>query len=353
MRGAIILAGGQSKRFQDGSGQWVDKALAMLFGKPLLAHVIENVMPVVDEVILCVNDVARGSHYLEILRNYSITNVKICVDIKFPHVKGPSAAIATGLKYINADHCIILPCDMPFIKPSIVDYLLELVKRFDICAPIHPDGNIEALMFSCNRRGAAKITETLCFLGRSKPVDIIRASSKIKLISTISEIRKLDPDFKSFININFRSDLIELPTRVLKEGPVTESVDLNLAQPSFHELDLLKNTAEKYVGGDYMGTINNLSRILRSFEGRNIHFWAGVLWETMGKILHMLALTKEASKEKEEYCVGSRMAFEKAAHEYAMEAEIYRRFQVKFLLESANEDETWCLTKRDEVEALG
>ncbi|MBS7641278.1 MAG: molybdenum cofactor guanylyltransferase [Candidatus Bathyarchaeia archaeon] len=353
MRGAIILAGGQSKRFQDGSGRWADKALAILFGKPLLAHVIENVMPVVDEVILCVNNASRGSNYLEILRNYSITNVKICVDIMFPHVQGPSAAIATGLKYINADYCIILPCDTPFIKPSIVDYLLELAKRFDICAPIHPDGNIETLMFSCNRRGAAKIAEILCFLGRSKPVDIIRASSKIKLVSTISEIRKLDPDFKSFININFRSDLIELPTRVPKEGPVIESIDLNLAQPLPHELDIIESVAEKYVKGDYVDAINSLSRILRSFEGRDTHFWMGVLWETMGKILYVLTFTKETSKETEEYYVSGRMAFEKAAHEYAMETEIYRRFQAKFLLESANEDKMWCLAKRDEMGALG
>jgi molybdopterin-guanine dinucleotide biosynthesis protein A len=48
-RAAIILAGGKAKRFQVKPGQLEDKALALLFGKPLLIHIIERINDVVEE----------------------------------------------------------------------------------------------------------------------------------------------------------------------------------------------------------------------------------------------------------------------------------------------------------------
>ncbi|MEM2273210.1 MAG: molybdenum cofactor guanylyltransferase [Candidatus Bathyarchaeia archaeon] len=345
MRGAVILAGGQSKRFQDSSGQWIDKALAVLFGKPLLVHVVESVRPVVDEIIICVNEDSRGSRYLKILEKYSITDIKTCVDMRFSHVQGPSAAIATGLKKSGANYCIILPCDTPFIKPSVVDYLLKLVEDLDVCVPIHPNGNIEALMFSCNREKASRIAELLCLLGRNKPVDLIRASSKIKFVSTISELKRLDPDFQSFININFRSDITNLPTRVPKEGPVIKSIDLNITQPSIQELKFLEKIAKKYNDGEYWGATTSLPTMLSTFERKNIYFWAGVFWETEGNIFRKLASFEKKLEAKKEYCVRSKMAFERAAQKYASEANIYRKEQIKFLLECANEDKDWCLNK--------
>ncbi|MEM2321090.1 MAG: molybdenum cofactor guanylyltransferase [Candidatus Bathyarchaeia archaeon] len=352
MRSAIILAGGQSRRFQNGSGRWVDKALAELFGKPLLVHIVENVKLVVDEIIICVNNAARGSHYLRVLENYSITDVKTCVDAKFPHVQGPFAAIATGLKKSGANHCVILPCDAPLIRPSVIDYLLKLVEHLDICVPIHPDGNIEALFFSCNRVRTAGIAELLCLLGRSKPVDIIRASSRIKFVSTINELKNLDPDFRSFININFRSDLVNLPVRFSKEGPVTKSIDLNLIQPLSPEISSLEKIAKKYADGEYLNTIDGISETLSIFEKRGIHFWAGVLWETKGRIFHALALNEEKTGRIKEYYVNSKVAFERAARKYAAESEIYKSWQIKFLFENARGDEIWCLNMREEIAAL-
>lgn len=348
MRGAIILAGGQSKRFQEGSGQWVDKALALLFGKPLLVHVVENARSVVDEIIICVDNAERGFNYLKVLENYSIKGVRICVDIRFPRVRGPFAAIASGLKEANADHCIILPCDTPLIKSSIIDYLLELVEDLDICVPIHPDGNIEALIFSCKREGAARIAETLCLLGRSKPIDVIRASSRIKFVSTVSELKRFDPELKSFVNINFRSDLISLPIRFSTEGPITRSIDLNLPQPSPQEIDSLKEIAIKYADGGGLGIIDSISRMLDKFNGMGLHFISGVLWETKGRIFYGLALASLAGMYYDEGI----LAFERAAHEYAAESEIYQSLQIRFLSESAREDEVWCLTKRSEIAKL-
>lgn len=346
MRGAVILAGGQSKRFQSDYGQWADKALAILFGKPLLVHIVENVKPVVDEILICVDDHVKGLRYMKVLEDYSITGIKICIDMKFSLVKGPFAAIATGLKESRSDCCIILPCDTPLIKPSVVDHLLSLVEDLDISVPVHPDGSIETLMFSCKRGIAARIAETLCLFGRSRPVDIIRASSKIKFVSTISELKKLDPDLKSFVNINFRSDLNNLPTRFSKEGPIVKSICLNIIQPSPTEISSLEEVARKYSSEYYLEALNGILEALGILEQKGAHFWTGVLWETAGKIYHAMALKEEPNKMKE-YYIESKMAFEKAALKYAAESEIYRDLQIKFLYESARGDEIWCLKMKE------
>ena len=55
-RAALILAGGKARRFQRKQEEWQDKALAELFGKPLLVHVAESACGVVDEVVVCIND---------------------------------------------------------------------------------------------------------------------------------------------------------------------------------------------------------------------------------------------------------------------------------------------------------
>ena len=49
-RAALILAGGKAQRFQNKREKWQDKALAELFGKPLLIHAIESVQDVVEYV---------------------------------------------------------------------------------------------------------------------------------------------------------------------------------------------------------------------------------------------------------------------------------------------------------------
>ena len=58
-RAAVILAGGKGKRFQSKPEIWQDKALAPLFGKPLLIHAVEKVREVVNEIVVCVNDEER------------------------------------------------------------------------------------------------------------------------------------------------------------------------------------------------------------------------------------------------------------------------------------------------------
>ncbi|MEM3703725.1 MAG: molybdenum cofactor guanylyltransferase, partial [Candidatus Bathyarchaeia archaeon] len=243
-RAAIILAGGLAERFQVKGEKWTDKALASLFGKPLLIHVIERVEPVVEEIIICVNSGARRRRYYKVLQNFSIKNVEIHTDVRYAHIRGPAVAITTGLRAAKAERCMILPCDTPFIQPTVIDYLFNACKKSSMVVPIHSNGRLETLMFACKRLPTARIAETLCLLKRDRPDDIIRGSSQVNFVSTIGELKELDPEFKSFVNINFRKDLTFLPTRAFDDGPIRKSINIKLGSPTSDELNMLKQATK-------------------------------------------------------------------------------------------------------------
>ena len=156
-RAALILAGGKARRFQHESEEWQDKALALLCGKPLLIHVVENAREVVDEIIICVNDETRRTKYTKVMENHNVDNVRLVVDEKISHVSGPNVAILTGLKATKTDFCVTLPCDMPFLKPKIINYLFDAAEDAQVTVPMWPNSRIETLVMVLERPGATAI----------------------------------------------------------------------------------------------------------------------------------------------------------------------------------------------------
>jgi molybdopterin-guanine dinucleotide biosynthesis protein A len=339
-RAALILAGGQAKRFQLKREEWKDKALARLFGKPLLVHVVEAIKNVVDEIIICVNEVSRKSLYSEVLREYSIY-AEFCVDEKCTRVSGPLAAIATGLKAANADYCAVLSCDIPLIQPAIVDYLFNAVRGSSVAVPIWPDGRLESLLIPCERHIAAQIASALCGLGRRRPDDIIRGASRVTFVSTVGDLKKLDPEFKSFVNINFREDLTRLPTRVVEDGPIKESLHLNAGCPGARELEELKTAQEYCRRRNFADASNVFSSLSTCLESRGLNFWAAISRENEGEALLSLSSRQGEMKMRGDNRVKSKVAFKKAAENYRLETEFYEKNQVYFLAKRARVDELW------------
>ena len=231
-RAALILAGGKARRFQvKGGEKWEDKALATLSGKPLLIHAVENVQGIVDEVSVSVNDEQRGARYGEILKKHGLNAVRVVVDEK-TEISGPTVAIMSGLKRVQAPYCLTLPCDMPFLQPKVADYLFSQAEGFDVATPMWPNGRLETLLTVLERQKGLEITETLCKLRRPRSDDIQRGAGKLLLVSPVNEIKSLDPELKSFININSKEDLKRLQTR-RAHGSVTQNLVPTLGNPQF------------------------------------------------------------------------------------------------------------------------
>ena len=344
-RCAIVLAGGKAERFQVKGGPWIDKALAIVLGKPLLIHIIERLKQVAEEIIICVKSETRKRKYAKLLQAFSIKNddfIKIVKDLKIPFISGPAVAIVTGLKSTNADYCIVVPCDTPFIQPAVVDYLFSAVKDVSVAVPIHADGSVETLIFTCKREKTAEVSETLCWLGRDRPDDLLRGLPKVKFISTINELQNLDPEFKSFININFQKDLIEPQTRVAKDGPIKKSIQIDLGAPESANLKIIRESVKKYLDWKSIDVANVLSALSELFEKGKLYFWTGLCREKEGSLIQDFLKMQKNAHLKSELHEKSRQAFLEAAENYALEAKFFAKKRIHLLAKRAKEDEFWC-----------
>lgn len=330
-RAAIVLAGGGSQRFQMQNRQWQDKALAKIEGAPLIVHVIRNLECVVDEIVVCVNDDQRKAQYNQILEEHDFKGTKFVVDEKNHSIKGPLLAIMSGLHAVSSEYCLIVPTDMPFLKPKVAEYLLEAVVGFDVAVPMWPDGTLETLIMALKKESCLDITETLCALNKSRADSIPRAASKLLLTSPLKEIGTLDPEFKSFININSQEDLAKLETRNTR-GLIKENITLTRGTRLFSHLCRLRNGQKTLKEGKTSEAQNTFAACGDIFEGQNVFFWAGISAEKLAEA----TLHQSANRDR---------VFLRAAKNYRGEAKTYQEKGCKLLAERALADEALCESK--------
>jgi len=338
-RTAIVLSGGKARRFQRPQQEWQDKALTVFKDKPLLLHVIENVTPVVDEIIICVNNEERRTKYSHLLEK-KYTNTQIVVDEK-TEINGPNTAILTGLKATKTNYCITIPCDMPFVKPQVTNYLFNLSEKenFDIVTPIWPNGILETLIMILQHSTGIEVIQTLCQLKHPRPSDIPRTATKTLLTSPLKTIKTLDPTLKSFININTPEDLKNLQTRSL-QGPIQEDIVLNNSGFLVSDLQYMCDANRLCQEKRFMVAREKFEFCRSRFEGCDNYFWAALATEGVGE-----ALFKQLQYQKASRCLPTsgltlecRQAFLNAANYYNLETEFYEKRYCTRLLERATTD---------------
>jgi len=339
-RAALILAGGKGRRFQNKGEKWEDKALANLNGRPLLVQALENVQIIVDEVALCVSDKKRGKKYSKILEPVAEKPLKVIVDEK-TEISGPTVAIMSGLKKVNADYCLTLPCDMPFLQPKVADYLFSQAECHEIVTPMWPNGRIETLLNVLDRQKGLEITETLCDLRRPRSDDIQRGTGKILLASTVAEIKTLDPELRSFININSKEDLRHPRTRSL-QGPVKENLSLNFEPASTSRLVSLREATEAFRGNINSLAAKAFGECARYFEESGSRFWTAVSWENQGEAFLALSKQQRTADAVGKLDSEAKEAFVRAANYYRLEAEMHLENCCTLLAERAFSDKAWC-----------
>ena len=112
----VVLAGGQSTRMG------VDKALAPLAGRPLIAHVAARFAPQVDALFVNANgDAARFDGF----------GLAVVADAAERPGAGPLAGIAAALNYaqwLGAEWLATAPCDAPFLPLDLVARLAAAIE---------------------------------------------------------------------------------------------------------------------------------------------------------------------------------------------------------------------------------
>jgi len=332
-RVTLILAGGKATRFQIKNTPWNDKALAKIDGKPLLLHVIENLKNCVDKIVICVNNKQRIDLYKKSLDNHTVENLEFVVDQECVRVKGPLLAITSGLQAVEAKYFLVVPTDMPFIQPEVANYLINACDGYEVTVPMWPDGTVETLFTVLEKESCIETTKTLCTLGKSNADTIFRAAAKLHLVSPIKKISNLDPELRSFININSQNDL-ERPKTRSTEGAVMQDIYFDRGKLPIELLCQLRAGQEKLCEGKLMDALTVFANCACRFETSNFFFWAAVSQEKLGETQVKLS-NKTIAKQ----------TYARAVYNYRKEAEVYTEKGCGLLAERALADKDFCEEK--------
>ncbi|MCW4047928.1 MAG: molybdenum cofactor guanylyltransferase [Candidatus Bathyarchaeota archaeon] len=193
-RSAIVLAGGFSSRF----GQ--DKGVLELGNKPLMRHVIEAVNPIVDETIVVTNSEEKIRKYAKIAGQ----NVRFVVDVC--ESQGPLIGALTGFDAAHGKYALLVPFDTPFVSREVVTFLFELCIGKAAAIPRWPNEHIEPLHAVYQTKLALEAARQAVNEGKLNMRAMIAKLRGVRYVSTLV-IQQLDPDLKTFLNINTPLDL--------------------------------------------------------------------------------------------------------------------------------------------------
>ena len=183
----VILSGGLAARY-DGT----EKALLHVGGVRILDRIYEIYRELFDEIILVTNSPEK---FLE-------WDLLIVADL-FP-IRSSLTGIHAGLFYATNPYAFISACDTPFLKREMVETVIGRIEdQIDIVMP-ETSAGLEPLCAAYSKRCLEAAQNNLA----QEKLKITRTFRKSR-IKTISEkvLRKIDPELRSFFNINTPEDL--------------------------------------------------------------------------------------------------------------------------------------------------
>jgi len=184
----VILAGGKSIRMGK------NKAFIQVEGVPIIERIHNLFRELFQEVIIVTNDEDLFSNFCS--KTYS----DLIPD------KGALGGLYTGIVFSSFYHSFCVACDMPFIKKSLVQYLIQNVANEDVIVPRTKDG-LQPLHAIYSKNCVDPIRKSI-EEGKSKIIDIYHQVN-VKVVDE-KDFRCFDPGRESFINVNTPEELLSL-----------------------------------------------------------------------------------------------------------------------------------------------
>ncbi len=191
----IILAGGSSSRMGK------DKALLPLPGNQsvtFVEHLASLLVACCAETLIVARDQAYAS-------NYVFPGVHVTFD-KIPGF-GPLMGLYSGLSAIHTQYALAVAVDMPFVQPALLSFLLSQPLTMDtLLVPLVR--NVPQVLLARYPRSVLPLIEELIQRGRRD----LRSLLEVAPVQYLEEaqLRQVDPELRSFININTPGELREL-----------------------------------------------------------------------------------------------------------------------------------------------
>jgi len=181
---AVILVGGKSSRMGRA------KALLPFDNEPLIAHVVRRLKSWFPEIIV----VAAPDQELP-----ELSAVLVRDEIAY---QGPVSGIYHGLKAATRDVCFVTSCDAPFLNFELIDHLLEQISDYDVVVPFWQE-RFQPL-HAIYRTSVVPLLKEQLERGELRPIFLYDKVRTRKIQE--AEIRRLDPEGLSFLNMNSPAD---------------------------------------------------------------------------------------------------------------------------------------------------
>lgn len=190
----VVLAGGKSKRMG------MDKRHLSVHGKPLLDRVTSVLLELFPEVLLVLaeEDISRQDDRMRIVTDL----IPDCAAV---------GGLYTGLHHSRYPRVFVVACDMPFINPAVIELFLQKIDATDIVMaqlvtglqPLHGLYSKQCLPILKEMIDARDLR--LQNIADKQGLTVYRVSE--------AEIKRLDPQLLSFLNLNSPADL-ELANKI-------------------------------------------------------------------------------------------------------------------------------------------
>ena len=174
-------------------------------------QLLTTLAPLCRETLLVVRDATQAAHYAPIIAAWQGQPPARLVMDREPDI-GPLMGLYSGLSAMQATRALVVAIDMPCVQPALAAFLLSqplskampaetlLVPVVD-CAP--------QVLLAVYPRAILPIIEARLHEGRRDPRSLL-AVAPVHYIEE-AQLRQVDPQLRSFININTPEDLTNYP----------------------------------------------------------------------------------------------------------------------------------------------
>lgn len=168
-----------------------DKSFVLLNGKPLLQHVIERVSELKLPVILIANETEK-------YRGFGLPVVSDVIANA-----GSLGGVYTAVQHGDTERTLCVACDMPFLNPSLLRYLLDQASDADAVVPMVA-GTAHAL-HAVYRQTCLSVMRAQIMRG---DLAIRRVFPQVDTRFVDEDVlRLLDPNLQSLVNVNTPHEL--------------------------------------------------------------------------------------------------------------------------------------------------
>jgi len=201
---AVVLVGGKSSRMGRA------KALLPFDGEPLIVHVIRALKKMFAETVV----VAAPDQELP-----SLPAVLVRDEVAY---QGPVSGIYHGLKAATKEVCFVISCDAPFLNLQLISQLLAQISDCDVVVPYWQQ-RFQPL-HAVYRTSVLPLLKEQLERGELRPIFLYDKVRTRKIQE--DEIRQLDPEGLSFLNMNSPAEYDAALQLWNKRNSISVSVEL-------------------------------------------------------------------------------------------------------------------------------